>query len=180
MNLEDLRRLYRPEEVRVLFVGESPAAGGDFFYKSNSQLLRYTWKAFELALGVSVPGAAQFLDCFTAMGCYLDDLCTAPVNRMDRKVRFRSRDEGAPQLAARMALVRPGAVVGIMLGIQKHVRKALCRAGLEEVPLYFLPFPSRGNQSRYVEGLAAVLRSLKDSGVLPRMPVICREEKRPS
>jgi hypothetical protein len=180
MNLEDLRLRYRPDEVRVLFVGESPAAGGDFFYKPSSPLRRHTREAFGLGLEVGILSAGQFLDCFAAMGCYLDDLCTAPVDRMDRKVRSRFRAEGTPQLASRMALVRPRAVVGIMLAIQEHVRKALRRAGLEDVPLYFLPFPLRGHQSRYVEGLAAVLRSLKTSGILPRVPGTCRGKERHS
>lgn len=41
MNVEELRRKYRPDKVLALFVGESAPAGGTFFYAGNSQMYRY-------------------------------------------------------------------------------------------------------------------------------------------
>jgi len=34
-DLDKLRLRYRPDKISVLFVGESPPAGGTFFYKSS-------------------------------------------------------------------------------------------------------------------------------------------------
>nr|MBC8193829.1 hypothetical protein [FCB group bacterium] len=35
---EDLRQAFKPPKVEVLFIGESPPAGGTFFYNGNSKL----------------------------------------------------------------------------------------------------------------------------------------------
>jgi hypothetical protein len=37
---EHLRKHYRPDRVRILFVGESPPASGRFFYQADSGLYR--------------------------------------------------------------------------------------------------------------------------------------------
>jgi hypothetical protein len=37
---ERLRRRYRPDGVRILFVGEAPPASGRFFYQADSGLYR--------------------------------------------------------------------------------------------------------------------------------------------
>jgi hypothetical protein len=54
-SLESLRQSYRPQQVRVLFVGESPPAGGTFFYRANSNLrvLRVSVVELHLPLGGS-------------------------------------------------------------------------------------------------------------------------------
>jgi hypothetical protein len=71
--LEHLRLYYRPPEVRVLFVGESPPAGGTFFYAADSGLYRATRDAFYEAIPEARSG--KFLERFAAYGCYLEDLC---------------------------------------------------------------------------------------------------------
>jgi hypothetical protein len=43
MTTEVLRGRYRPDVIRVLLVGESPPAGGTFFYAANYNLYRATW-----------------------------------------------------------------------------------------------------------------------------------------
>ena len=43
---ENLRNNYKPNNVDVLFVGESRPQGGTFFYQENSALYRETKKAF--------------------------------------------------------------------------------------------------------------------------------------
>jgi hypothetical protein len=179
METEDLRRRYKSEEVHILFVGESPAAGGDFFYKPGSRLLRYTREAFEKALELDSLGSTQFLECFASLGCYLDDLCRDPVNRMEPSTRRRFREKGAESLASRMARAQPAVIIAVMMAIGNHVKHAARDAGLDDVPVYSLPFPSRGNQSRYVEQLTRILRTLKKTGVLPRVEESCGREKEP-
>ena len=78
--IERLRRRFQPPVVRVLFVGESPPAGGTFFYSANSILYEATKEAFLRGVPKLVRGA-NFLERFRAIGCYLDDLCPEPVNQ---------------------------------------------------------------------------------------------------
>ena len=53
---EELRARYRPDKVRVLFVGESPSASGEFFYLGNSRL----YHAFREAFGGPDDFLAEF------------------------------------------------------------------------------------------------------------------------
>ena len=87
MDTEELRKSYKPDKVKILFVGESPPAGGTFFYNANSNLYRNTKKAFEIAL--EKEWSYDFLSDFKKMGCYLVDLCLIPVNKGMTKKEYR-------------------------------------------------------------------------------------------
>ena len=77
MATEELRQRFRPAQVRLLLIGESPPVGGSFFYMGNSNLYRHTAEAFSLAYSRSFSSPQEFLDFFRGLGCYLDDLCLA-------------------------------------------------------------------------------------------------------
>jgi hypothetical protein len=62
VNSEDLRARYRPRDVDVLFIGESPPAGGTFFYAANSNLYYATEEAFRRGVPEILSG--DFLDDF--------------------------------------------------------------------------------------------------------------------
>ncbi|MDQ4077740.1 MAG: hypothetical protein M3220_16020 [Chloroflexota bacterium] len=163
---ELLRRAYLPDTVRVLFIGESPPAGGTFFYAADSNLSRYTQQAFSEAYRREWESGEEFLRFFQARGCYLDDLCLIPVNRMERAERQRERSLAVPSLAERMARYRPLAVISVMTATRPHIESAIAQANLAPLPTYFMPFPTFGNQHRYVERLSSTLLELRDKSVL--------------
>jgi hypothetical protein len=163
---EALRAYYRPDDVRVLFLGESPPRGGTFFYAADSNLQRWTQRAFTAAFGVAWESGEAFLRDFQALGCYLDDLCLDPVNGLDPAVRRRARREAEPQLAARLAGMQPRAIISMMTATAPNVRAALALAALDDVPLAIMPYPTHGNQHRYVAALAPLLQELRVQGVL--------------
>jgi hypothetical protein len=164
--VEELRQVHRPDKVRVLFIGESPPAGGTFFYRGDSDLCRHTQEAFSAAFGTGFAGAGDFLIHFWRAGCYLDDLCLVPVNHLSKAERRRERKRGVAPLAERIGAMSPGAVVVVMKGIAPQVEQAVKRAGLTRVPLYSLPFPAMGHQGSYMAGLAEALRELQGMGVV--------------
>src|ERR1700722_17929413 len=84
---ELLRAKYRPRCVKILFVGESPQASGRFFYHADSGLYRVVREAFVKAFPAMKLGEEPFLESFRALGCYLVDLCGAPVDRFPRSER---------------------------------------------------------------------------------------------
>jgi hypothetical protein len=93
---ERTRRTYTPEELRVLFIGESPPSGGTFFYDANSILYFATREAF-LAAAPRLGTRASFLDTFQRLGCYLEDLSLRPIDncrsrRSGGRVRPPCRD----------------------------------------------------------------------------------------
>lgn len=163
---EELRLSYRPAEVRVLFIGESPPANGTFFYLENSNLWLYTRKAFQSVYGAALPKDMSFCEFFMSKGCYLEDLCLVPVNRMNKAERQRACKASAALLARRISLLSPKAVICVRMSIVRQVRSAMAKAGLQAVPMYSLPFPSCGHQREYVEGLARLIEKLKVSGAI--------------
>jgi hypothetical protein len=148
----------RPAEVRVLFIAESPPAGGTFFYRANSKLYYATREAFETA----VPALRReegFLDAFKQLGCYLDDLSPRPVNRLDMNdpERRQARRDGVAPLARRMRRWSPRAAVVVMKAIVPQADEALARAGHADVTREALPFPAR-HAPQYIEQLTNVVR----------------------
>jgi hypothetical protein len=170
---EALRRSFRPALVRVLFVGESPPAGGTFFYAADSGLYRATRDAFEAALPGRFP-ADRFLECFAQLGCYLEDLSHEPVNqltaRSDGSVqkRITARRDGEARLAKVLAALRPRAIVVLLKAIAPNVARAATQALCSETERYVLTYPSRWHRHRvvYRSELAALVRDLVRRGIL--------------
>jgi hypothetical protein len=163
---ERLRRRYKPDDVRVLFVGESPPAGGAFFYRANSKLYDATREAFERA----IPRLAReedFVRAFARLGCYVDDLVLYPVNHLDLKApeRLQARAAGVKPLARRIKPLRPRVAVVVMKAIVDDVRDALELAGHGAARREDLPFPAR-HRDRYVAELAEHVASWRRRRIL--------------
>src|SRR5688500_3174792 len=110
---EELRRRYRPEVISVLFVGESAPAGGTFFYdeENPSKLRRVTEAVMRKELAGRI--GPDFLDSFTTLGCYLDDLCLEPVNQLPEPARTEACRACEPDLAERLKVSAPRVLVAI-------------------------------------------------------------------
>lgn len=57
-----MRESFRPADVKILFIGESPPAGGALFYAANSNLFRYTNAAFQVVARYPAEGIRRFAD----------------------------------------------------------------------------------------------------------------------
>jgi hypothetical protein len=165
---EALRRKYRPQEIRVLFVAESRPFGGTFFYAGNSHLVRYTEHAFRRAYGFPAIGMADFLSAFMAAGCYLEDLCPEPVNQIkEHALRRAEWKRSIPHLRERIREASPVAILPIHKGSERCVRQAAEEAGFLERVRPAIPFPGMGNHPRYIAALAQVIVELREASVLP-------------
>jgi hypothetical protein len=158
---EKLRTSFLPREMRVLFVGESPPAGGTFFYKGDSILFDATRNAFLQVY--DEPVIEGFLSRFKDFGCYLEDLSAVAINRLPESQKRQFRREGEEGLAQKIRVWSPRAVVITMLGIEDNVRAALRVAGLSDRPVRALPFPRKdfGRYEQYVDGLASAIRGFR-------------------
>jgi hypothetical protein len=169
---EELRLSFRPADVRVLFIAESPPAAGSFFYAADSELYRATRDAFEAGLPDRKVGS--FLSRFAALGCYLEDLCKEPVNQLtDRRdgswrKRLNARRDGEPRLAETLAALRPAVIIVALKGIAANVSRAVAIAGCAETERHVLTYPSRWHRHRraYRRELTALVRDLAGRGVL--------------
>ena len=167
---ETRRRRYLPDELRVLFIGESPPSGPTFFYDANSILHHATRDAFVAA--DARLASLEFLTAFQRMGCYLDDLSHAPINTLDKPNKRAARDAAAPGLARRLRRLSPRVIVIVVIDIQRPVTTALRRAGLDATPVELLPFPNAWHRRRYVDELAALVAQWRRRRILrsPRAP----------
>lgn len=169
---ERTRRKYKPDDVRVLFIGESPPVGGEFFYLANSALYYATRQAFEDAIP-ALRKREDFLGAFCALGCYLEDLSTVPVNHLDlsdrqqRAERRALRRKGMKALSRRMRPWSPRVVAPVVLDMVRSgdIDETLRLAGYEDVERADLPFPGR-HRDRYVDELTAHVRRWKRQRIL--------------
>jgi len=168
VSLEELRRQYRPRQIKVLFVGESPPARGTFFYKGDSGLARYTKLAFRQAYNLPDLAMADFLHGFKAAGCYLDDLCVEPVNRMTMPDRRAVWKRDVDYLARRLETDLPWIIVPILRSIETSVRQAAENARILDRVHGAIPYPSMGFHSRYIAELSRLLVELREASVLPQ------------
>lgn len=138
---QQTREDYLPDDVRVLFIGESPPSGGTFFYYTNSNLYRATRDAFARAIP-ALRGSQNVLNEFCKLGCYLEDLAVEPVDDLPRRERRAACNAGIAPLAERIRPLHPRVVVIVGYGIAPKVTKALVRAGHGELDREKLPFPT--------------------------------------
>jgi hypothetical protein len=156
---ERLRRHYRPERVRILFVGEAPPVSGRFFYRADSGLYRAVRDTFLTALP-ALP-EDDFLSSFRALSCYLVDLCGEPVDQMDRGTRLGICRTSEVHLARTIEFLRPAAMVTLVRSIRANVERAQDRAGWSGLHLV-LPYPGRWKHHRmaFQRGLVPLLREI--------------------
>jgi hypothetical protein len=142
---ERLRKQYRPDRVRILFVGESPPASGRFFYRADSGLYRAVRETFVQAFPRLTN--TEFLDSFGALGCYLIDLCSEPVDDIPQDARRQACHRGEKRLAQKIRALRPETMVSLVRSISPNVKRAQIRAGWSG-PHLELPYPGRWHRHR--------------------------------
>lgn len=168
--MQTLREQYRPTQLSLLFVGESAPAGKTFFYAANSGLFTYTRQAFATVFGPGVGTGEHFLRCFRSAGCYLEDLCLQPVNRLSGAPRRALHREGIAPLASRLSKWShpPHAAIVVGLSISRPVATAIVEAGWGEVPVFPLASPSMSHHVRYVPELVKVLETaVREAWIVP-------------
>jgi hypothetical protein len=170
MNTEAIRQSFQPANIRILFIGESAPASGEFFYlKSNMTI--YTMRSFEKALGAHFDDIKDFQWFFMSCGCYVDDLSPVAVNHLERNEREGVLRESVPELATRIGGFKPEVIIIVLRKIEGHVREAIRMAEFEG-PVYVLLFPGWRWQREYVIGLAEILRThihaANDGDPIPR------------
>jgi len=156
---ERLRRRYRPAQVRLLFIGESPPASGRFFYQADSGLYRAMRETFQRVVP-ALPDES-FLEFFQASGCYLVDLCLDPVDRLDRSARQSACRAGEAALAKAIVQLQPAAIVTLVRSIESNALRAASDATWHGTMLH-LPYPGRWSHLKqtFVERLVPIIGGL--------------------
>jgi hypothetical protein len=159
---ETLRQSFRPRQIQLLFIGESPPASGRFFYSANSGLYRAMRAAFQIAEANIDDG--NFLSVFQQYGCYLTDLCHEPVDKLDPAERRALCKAGEKDLARQLIRLRPVMIAPVLRSIAKNVESAAALAEWRG-PILQFPYPGRWSRHRdaFIEALVPVIGKLKSS-----------------
>jgi hypothetical protein len=132
--LKEAQDKYRPDVIKVLFVGESPPVSGKYFYCGNNSLLN----EMRRALGRNHDTDEDFLINFRDCGWYLDDLVQNPVSeRTELKNKCRA---AVDDLATRIRCYKPSIVVCLLRRIRDHVETAVLKAD-SDACVYAVSFP---------------------------------------
>lgn len=156
MNTETLRKSYKPDQIKLLFIGESPPQSGNFFYHKGS-LTSSTSRAFEKVFDRVFSDTHTFLIFFRLRGCYLEDICLEPVDKLPPKERAMMLKDSTEYFSSRLREYRPEAVIIVLKRIESHVKEALRKAKIT-CPVYTLPFPGFGQQKNYINKLCVILQ----------------------
>jgi hypothetical protein len=159
---DELRPKYRPTQIKILFVGESVPAGGTFFYKEDS-ILYHAMKEGFIRSFPEINGNG-FLKSFSNLGCYLEDLCATPVNRLSDRERQSIRIDSVPQFRKKLEESSPQKIIVVMKQIVPFVQQAANDIDLQ-VPLHPLPFPISGNRQQFIAQLDQLLNSFQKEGL---------------
>ncbi|MFN7937654.1 MAG: hypothetical protein U0R19_30270 [Bryobacteraceae bacterium] len=140
----------------MLFVGEAPPASGRFFYRGDSGLYRAMLEAFSSVDDTIEEGA--FLDRFRDCGCYLVDLCPAPVDGLDREARRAACGESEGRLSRIFRRLQPAVIVTVVRSIEGNVERAAALAAWKGEWVR-VPYPGRWAhlKRRFIEGLEPIL-----------------------
>ena len=153
------RNKYKPRNISVLFIAESPPSSGGYFYAERTigkdHLFRETMKALELwpkdrsmRMGLD---KRSMLNEFRSLGFFLIDICESPVDKLRPRERRISTLRGALTLAGRVDALCPDRILIVKKTVFEPAIQALSETGfaggiLNTEPL---PFPSHGNQKKY-------------------------------
>ena len=144
---EALRLSFLPEQVRMLFIGESPPASGRFFYSGNSGLYRAVRDVFQ-TVDPSISDQT-FLARFREYGCYLIDACPHPEDQLEPKARRAACIEGETSLSKTIRRLQPEMIVSLVRLIRENVERAIEMAHWHG-PVLHLPYPGRWIRHREI------------------------------
>jgi len=171
MEFDSIYKNARPENIKVLLIGESPPIQKEnfFYFAPNSDLYNFTKLSFENVSDDKINESKSFLEFFKSEGFFLDDLCRKPINNIkDEYERETKRQSNIIFLAQRIAEYNPIVIIGIMKKIKDHIAEAIRLSKIEPKYIYCLGYPTHNkrNISNYINGLEEIIKDLIQEGIL--------------
>jgi hypothetical protein len=179
---EELRRTYRPDHIKYLFIAESPppgaeAGGSRHFYRSDT--VRRGDRLFVNTIQALYPEAADkpeadleahkeaWLRRFQANGCYLTEaLEVSQRHEVTKEERQQKIREALPRLIERVGELAEDETELILIksNVFEVAAEPLRAAGFRVLNQYLLDYPGRFNQRAYRTKLAEMMQGAGWSG----------------
>ncbi|MDO3676643.1 hypothetical protein [Paenibacillus ehimensis] len=152
-------RMFQPECVNTLMIGDAPPGDGTFFFNGDSVLLERVKEAFAAALGEDVPEDHwDFLHFFRSREWFLVHLCSRSVKEMPEADRLQVRQQSVARLAQQIAAHRPLSIVCLHGDSKPWVLSALQLSGVEVERCVFVESPADNDKDSFVNELAEIVR----------------------
>ncbi len=151
------RDKYRPSRIDVLWIAESPPAGGGYFYfertSGRNHLFRETMKALGWwPLDASMHAGfdkSPYLKRFQKGGHFLIDLSPTPVNKLSRTERDAELRRGVSRISEEIETLQPAKILLIKRNVFDILFPLLQSSKHKLLNREFIPFPSHGWQEKY-------------------------------
>jgi hypothetical protein len=166
---DDLRELHRPEQLRLLLVGESPPdprSGARRFFYAPALGPDNLYRGVAMALygeeaGFDAKRKLSYLGRMRTDGVWLIDAVEDPVNALSASQRRRAIRSAVPGLIERCLELAPS--VGVMIChtvVYDAVASPLREAGVRVLHDRALPFPLGNTRAAFVGGARSALSSV--------------------
>ena len=160
----ELALQYKPEKVKILFIGEAPGRPDKNFYLGNNNLYRTVIVAFkELYSDFSTKD--EFLAFFKAAGCFLDHIGQEHTERHDMEKRKINRQNGISSLSEKLKIYQPETVIIVMKALEKQVQQAIDLSEVKSIKQQITVSYPAGSNTNYlacVRGLVSILQTAVD------------------
>ena len=166
-SINQIRQLYQPKKIQILFITEAVQPGNVFFYRKNSNVFRAVKEAFTIVFG-SFKDHDDFLMFFKENGCYVDYLCLEQINGLAATVRQKMRSNGVKPLSERLALMQPKVIITVMKVLDREVSEAVKLSAItcvEYTKAIAFPAHSKTNADKCVKELVTILNELLKTNI---------------
>lgn len=160
----ELALQYKPEKVKILFIGEAPGRADKNFYLGNNNLYRTVIVAFKELYG-EFSSRDEFLAFFKSAGCFLDHIGLEHTERHDMAKRKANRQNGISSLSEKLKTYQPETVIIVMKALEKQVQQAIDLSGIQSIQnqaTVSYPAGSNTNYLACVRGLVTILKVAVD------------------
>ena len=157
---------YRPAQVHVLFVAESPPAAPDrHFYFPDVTRADTLWIELMRALYPSDFGEtkaerkrkAEWLRRFQADGYWLIEALPVPIDKQRKERQIR---DNAASVINEIQVAGPDNVVLIAASVWQALRDPVIQAGFNLRQMQAIPFPGQGQQRKFREAMQVALEAI--------------------
>jgi len=154
---------YRPDQVRILFVAESPPSAPDrHFYFTDVTRADTLWVELTRALYPAAFGETrverqrkqEWLQKFQQAGYWLIEAVPDPIDKKKKEEQIAANTEYVLNL---LHAAQPAHVVLIAAPVWKVLQAPIRAAGFSLPQTLAIPFPGRGQQRRFREALNMTL-----------------------
>lgn len=160
-----LRRRFLPDDIRLIFIAESPPVSGKYFYNPAGRPTEPLFRALLYGvLGMKPAAKTEGLTAFAKAGCLLIDATYRPVNALAKKDRNRILLADYRLLKRDLATLPDGRNIPIVL-----IKANVCRLLEEKLSAdgfrvanrgTIIPFPGSGQAAEFFRRITPLIRRI--------------------